>query len=477
MKVLKFGGTSQSIQGYKIIKNIISDTLKTKDKLIIVLSALSGTTNLLEKYVQTKEYKYINDVLIKHNEFVMCLNETFNTHIDIKSVLNRLYKLCDEYNLDENPTVHLKARIIGFGEVLSTNILYELVTKRSYLTTECSHAPVEKLGSGESGESDKKELISSDQCSNVVNNDILEVASLSEKIDILNSYMFIHSKKETSKLYPSVEFYCCDLIKDVIKEKQIYITQGFIATTPNQNFILLGRGGSDTTGALIANTLNADEYQVWTDVDGIYTADPRIVQSAKKMNKIGYEYVQEMAGMGAKVMHPYSILPCAKKNIPIIIKNTFNETNDGTIIGNSIEKINSVASQKNITLFKITSLHMWEGSGFVYDIFKKFSDKKVNVGIITTSQFSISATTDEKDTNILQELNEDLSDTYEVEMKQKQSIVSIVSSSLKDVIDKINLNEFEKEIIHFSSNNMTVSFVLDEKQSDEVVRMLHSKVI
>ena len=133
--------------------------------------------------------------------------------------------------------------------------------------------------------------------------------------------------------------------------------------------------------------------------------------------------------------------------------------------------------QKNITLFKITSLHMWEGSGFVYDIFKKFSDKKVNVGIITTSQFSITATTDEKDTNILQELFEDLSDTYEVEMKQKQSIVSIVSSSLKNVIDKINLNEFEKEIIHFSSNNMTVSFVLDEKESDGVVRLLHSKVV
>ena len=429
MKVLKFGGTSQSIQGYKIIQNIIRETLQTKDKIIIVLSALSGTTNLLEKYVQTKEYKYINDVIIKHNEFVLSLNESFNTHIDIKSVLNRLYKLCDEYNLDEDHTVHLKARIIGFGEVLSTNILYELVHK------------------------------------------------ISEEIDILNSYMFIHSKKETSKLYPSVEFYCCDLIKDVVKEKQIFITQGFIATTPNQNFILLGRGGSDTTGALIANTLNANEYQVWTDVDGIYTADPRIVIEARKMNKIGYEYVQEMAGMGAKVMHPYSIMPCAKKNIPIIIKNTFNETNEGTIINNSKENINGVASQKNITLLKITSLHMWNGSGFVYDIFKKFSDKKVNVGIITTSQFSISATTDEKDTNILQELLEELSETYEVEMKQKQSIVSIISSSLKDVIDKINLNEFEKEIIHFSSNNMTVSFVLDEKQSDDIVRMLHSKVI
>jgi len=429
MKVLKFGGTSQSIQGYKIIKNIINETLKTKEKIIIVLSAVSGTTNLLEKYIQTKEYKYINDVISIHNEFVMSLNESFNTHIDIKSVLNRLYRLCDEYNLDVDHTVHLKARIIGFGEVLSTNILYELVHK------------------------------------------------LSDEIDLLNSYMFIHSKKETSKLYPSVEFYCCDLIKDVIKEKQIFITQGFVATTPNQNFILLGRGGSDTTGALIANTLNAAEYQVWTDVDGIYTADPRIVIEAKKINKIGYEYVQEMAGMGAKVMHPYSIMPCAQKNIPIIIKNTFNEINEGTIINNSKENINGVASQKNITLFKITSLHMWNGSGFVYDIFKIFSDKKVNVGIITTSQFSISATTDEKDTNLLQELLEDLSESYEVEMKPKQSIVSIISSSLKSVIDKINLNEFEKEIIHFSSNNMTVSFVMDQNESDDITRMIHSKVI
>jgi aspartate kinase len=289
--------------------------------------------------------------------------------------------------------------------------------------------------------------------------------------------MFIHSKKETSKLYPSVEFYCCDLIKDVIKEKQIFITQGFIATTPNQNFILLGRGGSDTTGALIANTLNASEYQVWTDVDGIYTADPRIVQSAKKMNKIGFEYVQEMAGMGAKVMHPYSIMPCAQKKIPIIIKNTFNETNEGTIIGNSTENINSIASQKNISLFKITSLHMWEGSGFVYDIFKKFSDKKVNVNIITTSQFTISTTTDEKDESILNELYEDLKESYEVEMIRQRSIVSIISNKINDVINKIDLTVFEKDIIHFSSNNLTISFVIKEDQTEKLIKFLHDKCL
>lgn len=427
IKVLKFGGTSQSIQGYSLIRNLILETLETKNKLVIVLSAVSGTTNNLEKYVQTKEIKYIDEIIDNHEKFLELINYGFGKNITLSDLYSDLKLYCQSFVEDDN--VYLKAKIIGFGEVLSTNILYEVLKE------------------------------------------------ISEKIELLDSYKFIHSKKETSKLYPSIEFYCSDLINDYIKDKQILITQGFIATTPNKNCILLGRGGSDTTGALIANTLNAKEYQVWTDVDGIYTGDPKIISEAKKINEIAYEYVQEMAGMGAKVMHPYSIIPCAQKNIPIIIKNTFRELKAGTIINNVKNSLNGIASQKNITLFKITSLHMWNGSGFVYDIFKRFSDKKVNVGIITTSQFSISATTEERDNNILKELKEELEETYDVDMISKQSIVSIISNNLKDVLLKVNFNEFEKKITHFSSNNMTVSFVIDEKESDNVSNILHKKIV
>jgi diaminopimelate decarboxylase/aspartate kinase len=264
----------------------------------------------------------------------------------------------------------------------------------------------------------------------------------------------------------------------LINNDQIFITQGFIASTPNKNTVLLGRGGSDTTGALIANTINATEYEVWTDVDGIYSADPRIIKDSILINEINYDVIQEMAGMGAKVMHPFSILPCQQKNIPIIIKNTFNSLNDKcTYIKNSKEKVFSIAAQKNITLFKITSLSMWNAYGFVYDIFKMFSDKKVNVNIITTSQFTISTTTDEKDLEILNELYEDLKESYEVEIIKGRSVVSIVSNNLNDIINKINVTQFEKDIIHFSSNNLTLSFVINEEKTNEVIKLLHEMTL
>jgi len=173
-------------------------------------------------------------------------------------------------------------------------------------------------------------------------------------------------------------------------------------------------------------------------------------------------------------MHPYSILPCQQKNIPIIIKNTFGNPSDVfTTIKNSNESVYSVASQKNITLFKITSMSMWNSYGFVYDIFKIFSDKKVNVNIITTSQFTISTTTDEKDESILNELYEDLKEYYEVEMIRQRSIVSIISNKINDVINKLDLTAFEKDIIHFSSNNLTISFVIKEDQTDKIIKFLH----
>lgn len=455
MKVIKFGGTSQSIEGYNLLLSIIKKVLQSDNKLVIVLSAVSGVTNLLEKYIQTKEYVHVHDIIQKNKDFINRLNEMFNVVINIDSVFDDFFNLVDQYfsnvqdiqylytgisyssdsseEYDEtiynkkSDLVHLKASLLGYGEILSTNIFYALVSK----------------------------------------------VFQTNKIQLLNSYDFIKSSKETTKLYPSIEFSCSPIILEIMKESQIFIAQGFIASTPTNKKIILGRGGSDTTGALIANAIDATEYQVWTDVDGIYTADPRIVKDAKIMKSIHYKLVQEMAGMGAKVMHPYSILPCSVKNIPIKILNTFN-SNEGTLISNSDDQVYSVASQKNITLFKITSLSMWDSYGFVYDIFKRFSEKKVNVNIITTSQFSISTTTDEKDEAILKELVEDLQKDYEVEVGYNRAIVSLVSNNLDGILKKFNLTDIKKEITHFSSNNLTVSFVVDERECINDVQMLHN---
>jgi len=426
MKVIKFGGTSQSVEGYIKLIDIIHQSLNKNEKIVIVLSAVSGVTNLLEKYLQTTDMKYIDEAIRKNNNLIGQLNDKYgNTGIDINTLVMNLFTLANEFLT--NNDVHLKAQIIGYGEVLSTSIFYQLVK------------------------------------------------SIDSQIVLGDSYHFIKARKETCKLYPCLEFYCSDLINDWLKVYDVIITQGFIASTPSNKPIILGRGGSDTTGALIANAANATKYQVWTDVNGIYTADPRIIKDAVLIKEVKYDLVQEMAGMGAKVMHPYSILPCQQKNIPIKLFNTFSDNLENTIISNSKDNVFCVTAQKNITLFKITSLCMWDGYGFVYDIFKRFSDKKVNVNIVTTSQFTISTTTDETDMNILNELYEDLSEKYQVEMTNN-SIVSLVSNNLKMYDEKINLNKIMYQLVHYSPNNMTVSYVVESNITEYVIKQIHDLI-
>lgn len=216
-KVIKLGGTSQCITGYN---NLIEEIKNSSDKIIVVLSAVKGVTNLLEKFTDTNEYKYIEDVkslnkklydeLIKDNNF----DELFNNIVNVKYCNGD----CDIYE---------RSRIIGMGEVLSTNIFYNYIRK-------------------------------------TIN------------VQLLNCYNFIKSKEETFELYQSVEFEGdIDKFNEMYDNSKVVVCQGFIASTQTNKTILLGRGGSDTTGSIIANMLNAYEYQNWTDVDGIYYVDPK----------------------------------------------------------------------------------------------------------------------------------------------------------------------------------------------------------
>ena len=172
-------------------------------------------------------------------------------------------------------------------------------------------------------------------------------------------------------------------------------------------------------------------------------------------------------------MHPLSIKPCADKNIPIYVKNTFNKKANGTKITNLTEcngkysyyyqlKNKFYAIQKNETIFKIKSLDMWNSIGFLNDIFRQFSENKIDVNIVTTSQFSVSATTNEQNKYKILELQQKLSEKYDVSVISECVIFSIVKRNIKDIITKINFNKINAEIIHISDNNMTINFVLSK---------------
>jgi len=178
------------------------------------------------------------------------------------------------------------------------------------------------------------------------------------------------------------------------------------------------------------------------------------------VKNINYDLVQELSAMGAKVMHPLSIKPCYDVNIPIFVKNTFSDSN-GTKISNDLSSDDMFhAIQKSQTVFKITSLDMWNSYGFITDIFRRFSENRIDINIVTTSQFPISATTSETNKYKLMEIRDNLLEKYDVEMKMDCTIFSFVTKDIKSIFNKFNFSDINTEIIHISDNNMTLNIVL-----------------
>ena len=405
--VYKLGGTSQCKKGYDKLIKIIK---KTDNINFIILSAVSGVTNNLVKFTETKDVSYIEKVIELNNKLI--------AELEIDSVFahylyEEIKKISQEYisSFDMND-VYKKSELIGYGEVLSTTI-FEM-----YLVLQ----------------------------------DL--------DIKLLNSYDYIFSKKEIYQCNSNVEFYASDNLNKLDYKFKIFILQGFIASTPSRKQVVLGRGGSDTTGSLVAKAINAKYYEVWTDVDGIYTGDPRVFPKSYLVENINYDLVQELSAMGAKVMHPLSIKPCYDANIPIFVKNTFSDST-GTKISNDKNSDDIFyAIQKNQTIFKITSLDMWNSYGFITDIFRIFSENRVDINIVTTSQFSISATTAETNKYKLMEIRDNLLEKYDVEMKMECTIFSFVTKDIKSIFNKFNFSDINTEIIHISDNNMTLNIVL-----------------
>ena len=270
IEVHKFGGSSQTEIGYDIISRMGSN-----DKKIIVVSAIKNVTNLLLKYIDSYDTNIMEHIIDINNHFASIMK------VNIEDIVLYFRHLCEETDIN-------RREIVGFGEYFTSNILTR------YLK----------------------------------NQDI-------KSIMLDNTLVIKSNKKNDNKLYNNGSFSVdIDIIINSITDYNTIVIPGFGGRDSDNNFCLMGRGGSDTTGAIIASAIDASKYYIWTDVNGLYSIDPNINCNAKLIENIDYSSAQELAAMGATVIHPYCILPCMEKKIPIIIKNTFDSYNDN----NTIEK-------------------------------------------------------------------------------------------------------------------------------------------
>ena len=351
MKVMKFGGTSVgSAQRMKDVTKLITSDGQSK---IVVLSAMSGTTNTL---VEISDYLYKKNPEGANN-IINQLERKYQDHV------NELYAT-DEYRQKTLAFLSEEFNYLrSFTKMLFTSFEEKII-----------------LAQGE--------IIST----NMVTNYLKECGV---KTILLSALDFMRTDKNAE---PDVNY-----IKEKLSEQlnanpgyEIYITQGFICRNAYGEIDNLLRGGSDYTACLIGASINCEEIQIWTDIDGMHNNDPRIVEHTDPVRQLYFEEAAELAYFGAKILHPTCIQPAKFAGVPVRLLNTMDPSAPGTIINNEIQhgKIKAVAAKDNIVSIQIQSSRMLLAHGFLRKVFEIFESYKTSIDMVTTSEVGVSVTID-----------------------------------------------------------------------------------
>ncbi|MEI8032447.1 MAG: lysine-sensitive aspartokinase 3 [Chlorobiaceae bacterium] len=275
------------------------------------------------------------------------------------------------------------------------------------------------------------------------------------------------------------------LIKPILERGAVVVTQGYIGSTKDGRTTTLGRGGSDFSAALFGAWLNDDAIQIWTDVDGVMTCDPRIVPEARSIRVMTFSEAAELAYLGAKVLHPDTIAPAARKNIPVYVLNSWHPDAKGTLITNDPARLSgksygglvkSIAVKKAQCIINVRSNRMLGHHGFMNELFGVFSRYGISVEMISTSEVSVSLTVDEK--SFSDELTQELKSFGEVDIEHHVATVSVVGDNLRmsrGVAGRIfsALKDVNLRMISQGASEINVGFVVEEAEVSTAVNNLH----
>lgn len=425
MKVLKFGGTSVgSIENISNVKNIINNG----EKKVVVLSAMSGTTNKLvaiSKSIQENNaidaLEKLNDLQEVYNGVIVKLINDSNLRKDVNTYVSGIFSFLIECT-NKSYSITLENNILAQGELLSTYMV------NAYLNQE----------------------------------------GVSSTLLPALSFMRINAEKEPNIKYIEKHF---KKVFEEAKDSEIYITQGFICLDDSDEVSNLQRGGSDYTATIIGAAIKADEVQIWTDIDGMHNNDPRYVENTSAISNLSFDEAAELAYFGAKILHPQTVSPVRKDSIPVRLKNTMDPEAYGTLISSETSEngIKAIAAKDNITAIKIKSGRMLQAHGFLKKVFEIFEVYETSIDMITTSEVAVSLTIDD-DKNLDKILNE-LEAFSTVEVDKNQSIICLVGHTVVNHHDTYKLFQILQDVkirmISYggSSNNISLLINSDNKIS------------
>ncbi len=408
----------------------------TASRKIVVLSAVSGTTNALEqiafayKAQQTELAEGL--ILTLFMKYEKLIDELYETTVVKKKALDYVKLRFDELRksaiLSKQHSFRMEKIILAQGELMSTHLVTFFMEEKG----------VE--------------------------------AKLLPALDFMR----------TADGEPDNEFIEENLTKQLASHpnSNLFITQGYICRNESGEIDNLRRGGSDYSASLIGAAIRAEEIQIWTDIDGMHNNDPRIVKDTFPVHELSFDEAAELAYFGAKILHPSSILPAQKRNVPVRLLNTMQPDAKGTIINSNISgtKIKAIAAKDGITVIKIKSSRMLMAYGFLRQVFQVFEEYKTPIDMITTSEVAVSVTIDH--TYYLETILKKLRDFATVEVESKQTIIAIVGH-FSDEDKGIAVHVFEAlknipiRMISSGGSRFNVSMVVKEEYKEQALNALN----
>ncbi len=435
MKVLKFGGTS--VGSPERMKKLL-DIIDASQRQIVVLSAVSGTTNNLveigQTYLAGDKNKAASLIKVLKDKYELFIKELFAKPEYLeqgKEVIDYHFSLLSNLANDLFTTIEEKV-ILAQGELLSTTLY---------------HVYLKEIG----------------------------VPSV-----LLPALDFMKIDEDNEPIVDYITTHLTPLL-DKSPDNKLFITQGYICRNSFGEIDNLRRGGSDYTASLIGAGINSEEVQIWTDIDGMHNNDPRIVKGTQPIAQLSFDEAAELAYFGAKILHPQSVFPAQKYKIPVRLLNTMDPGAAGTLITNTSEKdkIKSIAAKDGITAIKIQSSRMLLAHGFLRRLFEVFERYKTSIDMITTSEVAVSLTID--DTTYLEEIKAELLAFGSVDLDVDQTIICVVGDFGAEkhgyaarVLDAVK--HIPVRMISYGGSDHNMSLLVNTENKIEALRSLHNRL-
>lgn len=463
--VLKFGGTSvASPARWDEIARIVRTRLETH-RVWIVASAVAGMTNLLERSVEEalREGKTprrfdperglagipaLGEIRARHEMLAHELEVAGETHVSLNRRFEELSGWLQGVQLTGEAPARLRARVLATGELLSTELGAAVLRRQGFKVRWV----------------DARDLL---------------LAPPRHGISPERRYLDARVSAEQD----------AERAEAAAGDSEVVLTQGFIARGAPNETVLLGRGGSDTSAALFAALIGAERLEIWSDVPGLFTADPGLLPTARLLRRIEPRDAQELAAAGAKALHPRCVQPVAQFGIPVWLRSTLDPDLPGTSIeqaGDDHPVVHAVTHRAGVTLLTVSTLAMWETSGFLAHVFQPFADLDISVDLVATSQSAVSVTLDRMpDGGIygpsFEALIDRLKKLGDVAVVHPCAVVSIVGRRIRAVLHDLGpalevLGDRPVHLVSDSSEDLNLSLVVDERDGPSLVARLHERL-